>query len=472
MKRKRKPELEHLNEIFLHKKEDRKIRLFTLLKNAPIRGIQVNELAEAYSNSRKTMHSDLKELKQDLIFVYKKALLNEYPTGTFYLDIEKTVLTQKLLLYYMKKSRNFWVFTTIAKNKKTSFITLKENLYYSQSTIYDSIKKLNHALRPLAISCSSAGVIGDEKKIRHLLFESYWSVFGGIEWPFSIKREIFEKEIKKLEQVGGLFTDLEREKILYWLAITEMRLTIGQQLSNQNQRQFRQKKNTLHSFFEKSCSKKHQENNFQEEYLFLIGTSKFFLDIPLDLTERRVQKKITEPIFKIENQLLLRGENSNLSISEMAGFIKILEKINYFSEEMLVDWYHFIEPNALIYLNENDYFIEKKWRELLAGLSDEIKSMYLLEAEKSGLTLMKPLRIKILSKEGNTLEIGQFFKKYSLYPIEISQKNDVQFDVLVTNFVLHSQNKEENPACIFFEWPLTQPQLYIILEQAKHFRKS
>ncbi|TFJ76590.1 helix-turn-helix domain-containing protein [Carnobacterium maltaromaticum] len=463
--------MEHFNEVFFHKKEARKLLLFILIKNAPIQGIQVNELVKKYPCSRKTMYSDLIELKQDLIYVYNQSLLKEYTKGTFFLENKKNSSRQKLVLYYVKKSRDFWVFHTIAKHKNISLTTLKENLYYSQSTIYESTKKLHKKLQPLAIACSTAGLIGNEKKIRHLLFESYWSLFGGIEWPFKLKRELVEIEIQSLEQTGIIFNHLEKEKMLYWLAITEIRLSIGKRIPNQIPKPFETKKNILHTFFEKCCANYYQDNYFEEESIFLIRTFQSFFDISL-YEEERINKKVVTDVPRIENELILKGEKLSLEINEMVDLKKSLAKINYYVEEKIIDWYHFLELNAKIYFQENMDFIEKEWTELLEELPVELRSIYMLEAKKNGITLTKPLRIRLLSKEGKALEIGQFFKKYSLNPIEIIQQRDAEYDVLITNFLVSSKKNELNVEDIFYEWPLTQKELKDILEKANSLRKS
>ncbi|CAD5898847.1 hypothetical protein CMALT430_20075 [Carnobacterium maltaromaticum] len=462
--------MKHFNQIFFHKKELRKIWLFSFFKKASSQGVQLTELLIAYPYSRKTFHSDMKELRQDLVVVYKNQILIEQENGIYRLDNESKISSQKLILYYAKRSRDFSVFHTIAKNRKASFSYLTTKLYYSQSSIYNSMKKLNVEFESVGVSCSTNGLSGEEKKIRHLLFESYWSGFAGIEWPFDVPREQLVQEIKKLEELGIRLNELEKEKILYWLAVTEIRLSKGNSIIDTGDKSISRKNRTIlfQSFFELSSNEYSREYNFEDEEAFLISTIYFLRDHQVELQEQDNQLNC---VIKIEKYLKLRGANSGLSQIELNQFQKQLIKINYYLKENLIDLYHFLEPKAKSYYEENFILMEDDWHLLQKDIYAEISSIYVLAAKNNGVSLVKPLRIHLVSKEGRTSEIGHFFKKYSDYPIEITHTIETETDILLTDFLSGVQQEELKPKIFVYEWPVTDAQLQTILSQAIDSKK-
>ena len=354
-------------------------------------------------------------------------------------------------------------------NNGISIYKISEISYYSKSSIYKSIEKLNRKLKPLGISCRTSGLIGDEKKIRHFVFESYWTLFGGIEWPFKVKREEILSEIKSLEMNGIYFNGLDKEKVLYWIAITEMRLTMGNSIHGKGNEAFElNKKKLFHSFFLKYCWKYEEKINFKEESRFLLNTIHFLGSSSLKLKGDGEQ---TKAINKIENYLRLKGEKAKLNLNEMIQLQVELFKINYYRKENLFDWYNFLEPNAKTYFREVFILMEEKWLVLQNDICEDLSSMYMLMAKNNGICLLNPIRMYIVSKEGKTAEISQFIKKYSTYPIEITQSREIEVDTVLTDFFMDNQEKKLKSNLIFFEWPLTEYQVINIVNTAINIKK-
>lgn len=465
-----KDEMEDFIYIFFPKKDLRKIKLFSLLKSAPNQRIHINELEKSFSCSRKTLYSDLKELEQDLISVYKISILKKENNEFSLVYVEKAQ-SQQLLHYYVKKSKDFWIFHMISKNKKISYSSLSNSLHYSQTSIFKSAVKLNKKFKPLGISCLASGLIGDEKKIRHLLFESYWTLFGGIEWPFKMKRECFLSEVKKLEQLGLNISDLEKEKVLYWLAITSLRLSNGKSLFSMKVQVDNgiSKKLLFNTFFLKYCGKYKKETNFEEENRFLIYTISLIGNLSLELKLIRDQ---TKQIKNIENYLRLKGTEAHLNRNEMNLLELDLNKINYYVKENLIDWYQFIEPEAKRYSRENSILMEEKWSVLQDNLCEGLSDMYVHIAKKNGIYLVDPIRMYISSKESRIAEFGQLLKKHSAYPIEISQSLESKLDIVLTNYLMENQNNLLLSDIFFYEWPITETQINNIVTVAIKRKKE
>lgn len=461
--------MEDFIHIFFYKNDLRKIKLFSLLRSAPNQRIHINEFYKLLSYSRKTLYSDLKELEQDLICVYRIPILKEENNEFSLINVERTH-SQQLLLYYVKKSKDFWIFNMIFKNKKVTYSSLSNNLHYSQTSIFKSIVKLNKKFKPLGISCPPSGLVGDEKIIRHLLFEIYWTLFGGIEWPFEGNREYFLLEVKKIEQLGLNISDLEKEKVLYWLAITSLRLSSGKILFSTEVQVANDisKKGLFNTLFSKYCEE-YKKNNFEEENRFLICTIIFIGNSSLELKLIREQ---TKQIIKIENYLRLKSIEAHLNRNEMNLLELDLNKANYYIKENLIEWYQFIEPEAKRYFQENSILMEEKWRLLQDNLFEGLSTMYMYIAKKNGIYVVDPLRIYISSKESRIAEIGQLLKKHSAYPIEVSQSLKFKQDIVLTNYLMASQNKFLLSDTFFYEWPLTETQINNIVAIAIKRKKE
>lgn len=462
--------MDYFTQVFFHKKDLRKMHLFSLLKAASHEGIHLNELDIVSPNSRKTVYSDIMELKQDLICVYKDLLLKE-ENGWFRLICENTIQSQMLMCFYIKKSRNFWVFNMIVENKGISYRGLSEIMFCSQTSIYESVVKINKMLKPLGISCHTKGLMGDEKIIRHLLFETYWFLFGGIEWPFKLKREDFLSEIVKLESSGAKLKDLEKEKIFYWLAITEIRLRKGNSISNSDVKTHDKidRKIYLTFFLEKSCGKYKRILNFEEESRFLINTIQILVDSSYHLNKNVNQVK---QIDKIKYYLREKGKEAKLNTSEMKQLEIEFIKIDYYIKEDLIDWYHFLEPNCMLYFKEISILIEKNDILLKHNICEKVTSMYVLAAKKSGIYVARPISISIISREGRTSEVGQLLKRYSEYPIELIQPNNNVIDIILTDFSGKNRDKELRTPIVFYEWPLSETQVENIITTAISLKKE
>lgn len=443
------------------------MHLFSIFQDSHPEGIQMKELYTKYQASRKTLSNDMKELEQDLIQVYDKPILKKRTDGNFYLEVDLHFSFQKLSLFYAENSRNFWIFNKIVKNQSKTIKELSENVFYSQSAVYGSVNQLKEYFQSLSISWSFFEIKGDERKIRHLLFESYWSLFGGISWPFDRSRESLVSEVQQFEKKGWIFNELEQERLLYWLAITEIRINNGYILATR-------KKVTIEDveviipftfFLEKYCSEEYATTDFEEEIYFFMNTLVHFMGCSLS-NVNETRGSLTIEVSNIEEQLLQKGEAAGWDSNQLQQFASQLKKIRYHWEEDILEWYHFLKPQAEIYFNESKPFMDNSIKNSFNKISSLLGSAFIYECKKFGLFFVVPIRIQIISKEGSTIEVEKILQQFSEYPIEFDQQKGARVDIFLTNFLAKQDCKELNRNNYFFyDWPLKKNKVSMILEQ-------
>lgn len=456
------------NQIFFDKKDYRKMQLFSILQDRYPAGIEKKELYIKYQASRKTLFSDIRELEQDFIQIYDKPILKIKENGTFFLEYELEFSFQKLLLFYAGNSRNFWIFNKIVNSQSTSFKELTKTVFFSQSAIYGSMHQLTHYFHPLSISWSFSGIQGNERKIRHLLFESYWSLFGGVSWPFDIIRDNLLVEVEQFEKKVWIFNELERERMLYWLAIMKLRISQGHTLATSKQVSKKNVEAAIHVKFliEKHVFEKLLITELEEEIDFLMNSLTYFIGCSLTNMEDSEYSPSWEGL-KIEEQCIEKGVGAGWDSNQLQQFYIHLKKIRYFWEENLIGWYHFIEPNAAIYFNESKSFLENGIKKLLNEVPLLLASAYMYECKKIGLFFVAPIRIQIISKEGNTIEVEKKIQRFSEYPIEFDQREGARVDIVLTNYLAKQERKEVNENHYFFyDNPLNENKISMILERA------
>lgn len=447
--------------VFFEKKDYRKNQLFSLLHHNLGEGMYIKNLIIQSNVSSKTFYSDLKELQEDILEVYGFQLLISEGVGKVGLDYGKSFSWQKLKMFYAERGRNFWVFHKIVHQPSYLHRKKKINFYFSNSSVYASMAQLNEKFKDLNIMFSLAGVKGDEKKIRLLLFESYWSLFKGYSWPFESERQVLLQEVQKMENAGMKFNEVEKEKILYWFAITEIRLKRGAFIkkNTESQSQSSMKNTIVKDVFKKKLGRDIPSQFWGNEVFFLIKTLSNFIGYSSPSTIKIKSKKYSDEVVELEKLLKLKIDGSYQS----SLIDSLLKKTRYYVEENLIDLYHFMEPEADRYFVEYQKSLDVEVDELFKKLPENICSMYFYECKNNGISLLRTIRIQIISSEGYVQQIVNLLKNYSQYPIEFVQMGDINSDIILTNYPL----EENMNKYVYYNWPITENTIGFIWNSIK-----
>lgn len=455
--------------IVFDKKEYRKMKLVKRLEDASLLGLTKQDLFVGYSNCMKTLYADIKELKQDILHVYGKELIHETPDGKLVIENDFGFSKQLLGLFYVKKSRQFWIINELFNDKKNEKNKLEQSVYYSMSVIYKGFKALTKSFELLDITFSSKGIEGDERKIRYALFDMYWSLFGGIEWPFRMEQSSLMTEMDQLTQRGFQLSIIEKEKLMFWLAIISQRVKNGYSLSRDDQLNVQQ---LLKMFFRSSeelitlNNSSEKESYFFKEVLHLYFRNTY--PFPLEIRQSSQLNSLT-----VELELVQKGKAIGWSESQCAELRFQLRAVAYYANEGLLDWYYFREAAHDIYFEREYQLVNQKLKDELKLLPIKLRNAYLLECKKMGHRLNDPLKILLHTKEGNDVQLITIFKRYSQYSILIYSDISCEVDVILTDFPnkYHQEQAKGNP-CLLFEQPLTENKIVTILDKIMSMRSE
>ncbi|TFJ42677.1 hypothetical protein CKN73_03800 [Carnobacterium divergens] len=182
-------------EFFIDKTAEKKLALFKLLFFAD-EPISVKEILTQLQFSKSTLFRYLKELEEDLASTFDPQsflLINEnnvyaYKSET---QIDKSLIVNRLNLYYVKGSIRFKIILALYKKRYTSVDEVANDLYVSPSYLYRQLKDIYTFLDDFHLKINfkpdiqqSTNFVGSEIHLRFFFVYFYWSVFKGIEWPF------------------------------------------------------------------------------------------------------------------------------------------------------------------------------------------------------------------------------------------------------------------------------------------------
>lgn len=470
--------MEQLRSIFLDKKDYRKNELFSLLKTSELECLSTEAYTD-YKYSRKTFRADILELKEDLLEVYGTDLFSSQGPDSFKIDTSHFIASNKLFLFYLEKSRNFETFNFIVQHAPQTFKFFQSMFFYSQSAIYQSLNQLNKSFESLSLKFSLSGIEGDERTIRHVLFRVYWIAFGGVKWPFEIDREFLLNEVNKGEIIRGKLSEFERERLLYWLAITVLRIKKGLGVLTNKSSKSESLSSLFEGFLTTVCPNLSPEVSVQDEVRFFTDTIASFDNQEMSLepfeelvaessiVERwksiRISEKESVSVSihnRLEELLLEEALSKGWQPDECRHLVKQLNKIRYYIEENLLDYYYFVTPS-----NETDYREQRQWvsselKNLLDQFPNRIASVYIFECTRLGLMLTKPLRIRVHSKDGNALQLKSLLQKQVVCSIELEYRKEFEADVLFTDLLSEYQlSLSSGQKCIFYEFPLVETKI-------------
>ncbi|MFS7401480.1 helix-turn-helix domain-containing protein [Carnobacterium maltaromaticum] len=453
--------------ILFDKKEYRKINLVKRLEAASLLGLTRQQLFVGYSHCMKTLTADIKELRQDVVHVYGEGLIPESSDGKLLIENNLGFTKQSLQLFYVKKSRQFWIINELFHYKQNERGKLEQSSYYSMSAIYKGLKSLNKSFELLGVTFSSRGIEGDERKIRYILFEIYWSLFGGIEWPFRMDQSILVAEMDGLEKRGVLLNTIEKEKLMFWLAIISQRVTNDYSASRINKIKIGQ---LLGVFFRSSDravtlnSMPEKEFNFFKEVLHYYFRKIY--PFPFEIKQNSQLNYLL-----VEKELNQIGKEIGWNESQCAELRFRLRAVTYYANEGLLDWYCFREAIYDINFDRVYQLVNHKLKKRLKLIPIKLRNAYLLECKKMGHRLNDPVRISILTKEENYVQLRTMFKKYSQYELIIYSDTNYEVDVVLTDYQKKYQKEQlkGNPY-LLFEQPLTENKIVTMLDEIMNMR--
>lgn len=455
--------------MFFEKNDYRKIMIFLKLQKLEEKKFELLDVLNLSNTSKKTSYADFYELRQDLINVYGSPIFIEDEQKKFIFIQNSCFLNQELMVYYLRKARNFWLFNQIVQNTPQSVNDLKKNLFFSQSVVYRSLEKLNRTTCALSITLSMAGIQGDERMVRKFLVEVYWAFYGGYHWPFNIDKRILIGSINNFDIVSENDNEIEKEKILYWLAITKIRIEKGETIPAKLKIKESKYKYIFKSILTSYGLEMNNDVLLNSEFNFF---TKMVNTVVQDVIPMSIGKKETLSEYKIEsveNYLIQKGKKELQNKQAFESFCGRISQINSFVDSEIVDWYHFVETEALSSYRNYFFLLKDQEKKILKHLPEKIASAYVFECNKVHLYLVRPLYIKIHSKENNSTEVVLRFKKYSPYPVQIN--NEIRYaDIILSNIIKDKKNKENN-SLYFYEWPLTKNRVEFIVNHIINKKK-
>lgn len=450
--------MRELSSIFLGKKERRKRQLFIELKTSDGQQVSTTAYMSSYPHTRKTFNMDVSELGEDIRSVYQEDLLVKTNTFLFLRKKETFFPSDWLTLFYVRRSCYFQVFDTLFQQGIQTFKELKAHVFYSQSAIYQSFKALNQAFNSLPITVSLAGIEGDEELVRHFLFIIYWTLFGGVVWPFAIQKE----ELLTITQMEGfsdrVWGDFHHEKKLFWLAITVTRIRNNQHIVKSIP-QAKDIPDWITRLFDLCHITSTIMGSLGNEQRFLLKSLQF-LDLPVGQDIQKctyLADSVLLSCDNLEKLLVVHAQRQGWGVTQCQNLMQPFSQLRYYVREDLVDLIHWLEPECMkTYLQDNPV-ISSDISCQLALLPNEVASLYVLACRQLGLKLSPILRARIHSRTGTILPIKRFLERYDDYYIEVDQYQESFVDVLLTDLLLEYQLEEsQGHPCILFEYPLSE----------------
>ncbi|CAD5896743.1 hypothetical protein CMALT430_110090 [Carnobacterium maltaromaticum] len=457
--------MEELYSLFFDRKDNRKYNLFLSFLKEPKKYMQSSKRDLSEVASYKTMVSDLKELQNDLILIYGEPVIREVNRGIFKLDIKAVQGIHKLKLLYLNQSYRFKIVDTLIQCSPISVKEVCEKIFCGQSSVYKMIVQLNNHFNQFSVIWSISRIEGEEKKVRHFLFEVYWFLFGGIEWPFHQNREHYSEIVLNLKNQQLVFNKVEEERLFFWLAITDLRLKEGMLLTKNSQAEkIGGGYYSLSDLFINDCK---QETHLEIEKNFFYNSLLYF--IKNTYSEYQIEEKrfLNDPnVAQLEKELIKKGSANGLSRWNYEDLRFHLNRASYYVHEKLEKWYHYIEAKEVTNFNKIRLYIEKEMVEYIELVPENIATIFLVEYQKMELSMLNPLRINIISREGKNKKIGRFIEKYSHYPIEFYINHMETPDITLTDFIYPvNKNSQDKNTVITYEWPLLESQVNTIIQQ-------
>ncbi|MEG0256172.1 helix-turn-helix domain-containing protein [Vagococcus sp.] len=335
---------------------NRQLKIMNCLQQSINTYIRLDDVCEIVEASVKTVDKDIAELSKE-VSEYNLTLTITKNKRTVCLHCQDESLLDIFILTKLKETTQFYFTNNLFYQNEVQLNKAQLDLHFSFSNTFRLWKEycLYLANYELDFLKSTGTFLGEEENIRYYFFHYYWNMFKGLEWPFEqINREEVISVVRSFEEV--LPTKLSRvefEKLLYWIAIIQVRNSIGQQLIN----------NELTATFAISDS-------INEDLLGIRGTL-------------CVESNAEDKYFQVEEELLF--------------FYFILVRESNFNREWLLD-------NLLLKVEVPN----KSLSELLVFQSNKLKSLI------QGKKIYKSLQVRFLQVWIEKLVWGDYSGRFNL----------------------------------------------------------
>lgn len=218
-------------------------------------------------------------------------------------------LVKKELLFLIIENSLYESFTKVSHFLSGNFL--------STGVYYNEIDKITDffSLHGLELDPKTTVLNSSEKNIRFGLYQVYWSLFGWVEWPFkTVSKTKLNLHLNHIEeQMGIKFSLSEREKIVLFLGVCEIRLKKGflvqeEKLFSANLKNtplYNELKKGFLIHLEKRISNKELESEVEYMILVISMISESIGDLVLIYDQR---KQVVEAIVSLSIQTLLELE--------------------------------------------------------------------------------------------------------------------------------------------------------------------
>lgn len=208
----------------MHKSEKQEVDVLKYLDKHSRKWITTEEIAVNLDISRIIVAKLVKSIQdraQDNIDVNIEILKNK---GIFFYATNSSYVAEIIQSIY-KNSFTYKLITALFYENIVSLDQFAINHFMSLASVRRKISTINEILSEHNIVIKNNRIVGDEQNIRSVLFEYYWEIHRGIEWPFiSIdKTNLVSLSDKVSNKLHIWCSKVSYEQIYYLLAIARLR---------------------------------------------------------------------------------------------------------------------------------------------------------------------------------------------------------------------------------------------------------
>lgn len=259
----------------LDKMSTRKLELVRIL-SSETRYFSVKELSEQLNISNKTLVRTVELLKEDMESWTSHAEILEKNILGYSLKQLNGFSIQEIEVYYYKGSIIYQVIDELFHNKFVDIKTFASKRYLSYTVVYTNIVEIKELISDFSLELElnkNIHLKGTEMQIRYFYFSFYWTIFGGIEWPFRFYDK--QKAFEYIEVIESFYSRelsvSETEFFLYWIGTIFNRVHLMKK--NVDCSEFHSYKGSYNEIEKilkpKLLSKNFPADNIDEEVLFV-----------------------------------------------------------------------------------------------------------------------------------------------------------------------------------------------------------
>lgn len=439
----------------------RKIKLLKLLDMA-IDDMAIDDICTIMGLSKKTIQKELTELKEDLAVLKYKVKISKRKSH-YKLEKEHTCNMDTVYLSIKKKSTYFFLMrktligNRIAVNNEIMYVYSPSKKHKDKKNFNLYLMKYNLELEPRSIE-----ITGNETDIRFLYFQFFWNNYHGVEWPFdTINRHDLIQDIETCEdQFVSNMSEMEKECLLYWLAIIKIRREKNKFLvesqvelagvSFEDSRIFEEILSTIVGGKEKKMI--HVEAKYLYYYFALTTENSINSQQLITALEKKkelgIHTMVLDLIVEFKEKFIV-CDSENYETVYFPLYKLYLLEIHFKGQIRDEGWGNIPDAVTSVYY-ENEFKLF--YQDVMGKYGREIeKNNYLYERSLLIFSFFvdqkkyRPkIKMKIFSSGGKILELflEQKFKKI-VSNLEIENRNAKNVDIIVSDYSITSNTKEE-----------------------------